>query len=97
MGLPHANWNYPTAIRFGAGRIVELAEVCRSLGIARPLLVTDPALAQLPMVREQSNPVEYFEEEIKPEMTPGSQIIKVTLSGKDPVEIATLVNAVVDF
>jgi alcohol dehydrogenase class IV len=52
MGLLQANWNYPTAIRFGAGRIVELAEICRSLGIARPLLVTDPGLAQLPMVRE---------------------------------------------
>ena len=25
MALPHANWNYPTAIRFGAGRIAELA------------------------------------------------------------------------
>ena len=52
MGLPQANWNYPTAIRFGAGRIVELAQLCRSLGIARPLLVTDPALAQLLMVQD---------------------------------------------
>lgn len=51
MGLPHANWSYPTAIRFGAGRIAELAGLCRSLGIARPLLVTDPALARTPMVR----------------------------------------------
>jgi alcohol dehydrogenase class IV len=52
MTLPSANWNYPTAIRFGAGRIGELPEACRSLGIARPLLVTDPALARMPMVRE---------------------------------------------
>lgn len=50
MVLPYANWNYPTAIRFGAGRIAELGEACRSLGIERPLLVTDPALAKLPMV-----------------------------------------------
>jgi alcohol dehydrogenase class IV len=50
MVLPHANWNYPTAIRFGAGRIAELGEACRLLGIERPLLVTDPALAKLPMV-----------------------------------------------
>jgi alcohol dehydrogenase len=35
------NWNYPTAIRFGAGRVAELAEACRSVGIERPLLVTD--------------------------------------------------------
>ncbi len=52
MVLPRANWNYPTAIRFGAGRISELREACRSLGMERPLLVTDPALAQLPMVAE---------------------------------------------
>ncbi len=44
------NWNYPTAIRFGAGRIRELADVCRSLGMHRPLLVTDPGLAPLPML-----------------------------------------------
>jgi alcohol dehydrogenase class IV len=50
MALPDANWNYPTAIRFGAGRVAELGEACRGLGIERPLLVTDPALARLPMV-----------------------------------------------
>ncbi|HEV2747490.1 MAG TPA: iron-containing alcohol dehydrogenase [Allosphingosinicella sp.] len=52
MALAPANWNYPTSIRFGAGRIAELPEVCRGLGITRPLLVTDPGLAELPMVRE---------------------------------------------
>lgn len=46
------NWNYPTVVRFGAGRINELAEACRQLGIKRPLLVTDPGLAALPMVRD---------------------------------------------
>jgi len=44
------NWNYPTAIRFGAGRITELTDACKASGIARPLLVTDPGLSKLPMV-----------------------------------------------
>ncbi|HEY7753168.1 MAG TPA: iron-containing alcohol dehydrogenase [Steroidobacteraceae bacterium] len=44
------NWNYPTSIRFGAGRLRELPDACRSLGMKRPLLVTDPGLAALPMV-----------------------------------------------
>ena len=52
MNLPAANWNYPTAIRFGAGRIAELPDTCRALGIERPLLVTDPAVAALPMVKD---------------------------------------------
>jgi alcohol dehydrogenase len=47
-----ANWSYPTAIRFGAGRIRELAETCRSAGMERPLVVTDPGLAGLPMTNE---------------------------------------------
>lgn len=41
----HATWSYPAHIRFGAGRITELAEACRAAGIARPLLVTDRGLA----------------------------------------------------
>jgi alcohol dehydrogenase len=47
MSVPTVNWSYPTAIRFGAGRIKELADACRVAGIARPLLVTDAGLAEL--------------------------------------------------
>lgn len=39
-----ANWNYPTSVRFGVGRIQELPELCQSLGMLRPLLVTDRGL-----------------------------------------------------
>jgi alcohol dehydrogenase class IV len=52
MSALRGNWNYPTSIRFGAGRIAELPEACTSLGMRRPLLVTDPALARLPMVAD---------------------------------------------
>lgn len=44
---PTANFSYPTAIRFGAGRISELADTCTANGIFRPLLVTDRGLAGL--------------------------------------------------
>ena len=47
--MTHANWSYPTSIRFGAGRIAELAEACTATGLKRPLLVTDPGLADLPI------------------------------------------------
>ena len=46
------NWSFPTSVRFGAGRISELAEACKASGILRPLLVTDPGLAKLAMVRD---------------------------------------------
>lgn len=46
------DWNYPAAIRFGAGRIAELADACRRLGMRRPLLVTDRGLARHAIVRD---------------------------------------------
>ena len=46
------NWNYPTAIRFGNGRSLEIADICKEFGIQRPLLVTDPGIKNLPMVSE---------------------------------------------
>jgi len=45
------NWAYPTAVRFGAGRIGELADAVKATGMARPLLVTDTGLAQTPMLK----------------------------------------------
>lgn len=46
------SWNYPTAIRFGVGRLKDLASCCQELNIKKPLLVTDPGLAKLPLVQD---------------------------------------------
>ena len=46
-----ANWNYPTTVWAGPGRINELGAACAKLGIKRPLLVTDEGLRDAPMVR----------------------------------------------
>lgn len=52
MTVPTANWSYPTAVKFGPGRIRELADHCKAVGIERPLLVTDKALASLPITAQ---------------------------------------------
>ncbi len=52
MAIPNRNINYPTAIKYGAGRIKELAEFCKANGIKRPLVVTDKGLAAMPMVAD---------------------------------------------
>ena len=49
---PTANWNYPTTIKFGAGRIKELPQICKDQGFKNPLLVTDTFLATQPMVAD---------------------------------------------
>ncbi|MEE9586651.1 MAG: iron-containing alcohol dehydrogenase, partial [Hyphomicrobiaceae bacterium] len=53
-----ANWSYPTAIRFGAGRISELGEACRAAGIAKPLLVTDPGIEALEITQRALDVIE---------------------------------------
>lgn len=41
------NWSYPTSMRFGAGRISEIADACKVASIKKPLLVTDKGLASM--------------------------------------------------
>jgi alcohol dehydrogenase len=54
MPMPRlaGNWSYPTSVRFGAGRIAELGEAAKTAGMHRPLLVTDPRLAAMAMVKD---------------------------------------------
>lgn len=54
----NANWNYPTSIRFGAGRISEIVDACESVGIQRPLFVTDRGLRDLPITQAALNLLE---------------------------------------
>ncbi len=52
-----ANWNYPTSVRFGAGRIVELPEAAKAAGMTNPLFVTDPGLAKMSMTQSAASSV----------------------------------------
>ena len=78
------DWNYPTSVRFGAGRIAELPEACASLGIERPLLITDAGLARLAIVKDAIGlceaaglPTGLFSE-VEPNPTGGSVAAGVT-------------------
>lgn len=44
------NWNYPTTVKFGTGRISELPQHCAAMGMKAPLIVTDNGLVNLPMI-----------------------------------------------
>ena len=53
-----ANWNYPTQVRFGVGRISEICEACFALNIKRPLLVTDAGLANSDIIKNLTELIE---------------------------------------
>src|SRR5262245_25853016 len=46
------NWNYPTTVRFGAGRASEIGEAVKAAKITNPLFVTDPVVAKMPMTQQ---------------------------------------------
>ena len=44
-------FNFPTIIRFGAGAVKELAPYLKNQGFSKPLIVTDPVIAELPFFK----------------------------------------------
>jgi alcohol dehydrogenase class IV len=46
------NWNYPTTIWAGPGRIADLADACARIGMKRPLIITDEGLIGAPMIKK---------------------------------------------
>jgi capsular exopolysaccharide synthesis family protein len=49
---------------------------------------------RLNMVREQPEPIQWLEDELKVELTDGSEIVKISMTGYYPGEMLTLVDAV---
>lgn len=45
-------YNFPTTIRFGAGAVRELPAYLQQQGLSKPLIVTDPIIAQLPFFKQ---------------------------------------------
>jgi len=45
------NWNYPTTIWLGENRINDIVQACKSLGITKPLFVTDKGLSETDIVK----------------------------------------------
>ncbi len=46
------NWNYPTSMLVGNGRVSELPLLCKEQGITHPLVVTDVGTAPLPFISQ---------------------------------------------
>ena len=50
--MENINWNYPTPIWFGQGRINEIQQACDNLNISKPLIVTDPGILKTDIVEK---------------------------------------------
>ena len=55
--MNNSNWNYPTTVWFGEGRVKDLHIACKNLGISKPLFVTDKDLAKTDLVRKIINDI----------------------------------------
>jgi alcohol dehydrogenase class IV len=52
MSTIRGNWNYPTTVWAGPGRLADLPAACARAGLSRPLIVTDAGLANHPMIAQ---------------------------------------------
>ena len=50
--MNNSNWNYPTTVWFGEGRVKDLYLACKNLKIQKPLLVTDKDLGKSDLVKK---------------------------------------------
>ena len=55
MNIQNINWNYPTPIWFGTGRIKEIQKACDDLNILNPLIVTDPGILKTNIITKLNN------------------------------------------
>lgn len=55
-----------------------------------------PKVAELRLIRQQADPVQWLEKEVKADYSLAPEVLRVSLSGTSPEELTTIVNAVRD-
>jgi succinoglycan biosynthesis transport protein ExoP len=67
---------------------------------SRPIILAalrkQPALRELGLLREQDDPAGWLEEELKAGILENTDILRISLTGKDPKELKIIVNAIKD-
>ncbi len=57
-------------------------------------VLRDPKVAQLPTVREQLDPIEWLEKDLKVQFPGGSTVLEISIVGDRPADLAAIVNVV---
>ena len=91
--MQNMNWNYPTNVWFGVDRSKEIQKACDTLGIKKPLIVTDPGLLQTSIIDEinsglSSNTQIYSDVQGNPTGSNVTNGVKVFLEGNHDGVIA---------
>ena len=91
--MQNMNWNYPTNVWFGVDRSKEIQKACNTLGIKKPLIVTDPGLLQTSIIDEinsglSSNTQIYSDVQGNPTGSNVTNGVKVFLEGNHDGVIA---------
>jgi len=66
---------------------------------SKPLLtraLRDPAISQLPLVKKQSDPVEWLKDELSLKYPGDAELLQVTMNGEEIDQMVKIVNAVID-
>ncbi|WP_226643033.1 iron-containing alcohol dehydrogenase [Microbulbifer variabilis] len=65
MDKYRVNWNFPTNIWVGPGRVSDIAKACSDLNMQHPLLVTDPDIAGMPLLQRALEPCKEYGLEVE--------------------------------
>ncbi len=57
-------------------------------------VLLDKNVSRFRMIRDQIDPIAWLQENVKAEFVVGSEVMEISLTGDDPVEIAGVVNAI---
>jgi capsular exopolysaccharide synthesis family protein len=55
-----------------------------------------PRVAELPLIKERPDPVEWLEKELRADYTLGPEFLTISMSGDDPEQLRVIVNAVAE-
>lgn len=50
--LEAQDWTFPVSMAYGPGRLAEIGQRCRALGVSNPLIVTDHGSRNLPFIKQ---------------------------------------------
>jgi uncharacterized protein involved in exopolysaccharide biosynthesis len=86
-------WEYQST---GKSMLVNPEAFIKSRPVFRAALTKQPALRELSLLRDQEDPLEWLEKEIKADTLENTYILRISLTGKNAKELPILVNAIKD-